>query len=189
MSQNVLIKILQIHDGVLNWTKMPHQNLHFSPLINNFCFMEKYWSSLKSRKLPFVEYRITVHRGKKGGGGGGGGGGPKGMQWPKIMHFSWIYILTGYFFCFFRKVAKKCRPYLATFLEKNANLLGVFLKQYKNCRFLKTIFWYVLINLKVSETSRTGGFASLKNALVRKMARIGSGRARMVFKKSKWVRI
>ena len=165
---------------------MPHQNLHFSPLITNFCFMKEYSSSLQSPIMPSVEYSITVHSGKNRGGWGGGA---KGMQWPKIMHFSWIYILTGYFFSFFRKVVKKCRPYLATFLEKNANLLGVFLKQYKNCRFLKTIFWYVLINLKVSETSRTGGFASLKNALVRKMARIGSGRARMVFKKSKWVRI
>ena len=145
---------------------MPHQNLHFSPHINNFCFMEEYWSSFQSRILPSVEYSITVHSGKnRGGWGGGGGGGPKGMQRPKIMHFSWIYILTGYFFSFFRKVVKKCRPYLATFLEKNANLLGVFLKQYKNCHFLKSIFWYVLIILKVSETSRTGGFASLKKCL------------------------
>ena len=61
------------------------------------------------------------------------------MQRPKIMHFSWIYILTGYFFSFFRKVVKKCRPYLAFFLEKNANLLGVFLKQYKIGLFLKSI--------------------------------------------------
>ena len=145
---------------MLNWTKMPNQNLHFSPLINNFCFMEEYWSSLQSQILPSVEYSITVHSGKNREGWGGGG--PKGMQWPKIMHFSWIYILTGYFFSFFRKVVKKWRPYLATFLEKNANLLGVFLKQYKNCHFLKSIFWYVLIILKVSEKSRTGGFASFK---------------------------
>jgi len=164
MSRNVLIKILLIHDVVLNWTKMPHQNLHFSPLINNFCFTDEYWSSLQSHILPSVDYSLTVHD-RKNRGGRGGWGWPKGMQWPKIMHFSWIYILTGYFFSFFRKVVKKCRPYLAFFLEKNANLLGVFLKQYKNCHFLKSIFWYVLIILKVSKTSRTGGFASLKKCL------------------------
>ena len=32
---------------------------------------------------------------------------------------------------------KNFSPYLAIFLRKNANLLGVFLKQYKNGHFLK----------------------------------------------------
>ena len=50
--------------------------------------------------------------------------------------------------------------------------------------FLKSVFWHVLIILKVSEPSRTVGCASFfKNAVVRKMARIGFRRARMVFKK------
>ena len=35
----------------------------------------------------------------------------------------------------FRKVQKNIRPYLAIFHEKNANLLGVFLKQYKKGHF------------------------------------------------------
>ena len=62
----------------------------------------------------------------------------------------------------FRKVQKNIRPYLAIFHEKNANLLGVFLKQYKKGQFFKSIFWYVLIILKVSEPSRTVGCARLK---------------------------
>jgi hypothetical protein len=62
----------------------------------------------------------------------------------------------------FRKVLKNVRPYLAIFLEKNANLLGVFLKQYKKGQFFKLIFWYVLKFLKVSEQSRIVGSARLK---------------------------
>ena len=53
-------------------------------------------------------------------------------------------------------------PYLAIFLKKNANLLGVFLKQYKNGHFFKSNFWYVLIFQKVPETSGALGCARLK---------------------------
>ena len=45
--------------------------------------------------------------------------------------------------------------HLAIFLYKNANLLGVFLKQYKNCKFFISFFVYVLIFLKISETYGT----------------------------------
>ena len=39
----------------------------------------------------------------------------------------------------FRKVQKNFRPYLTIFLKKNANLLGVFLKQYKNGQFFNQL--------------------------------------------------
>ena len=39
----------------------------------------------------------------------------------------------------FRKVQKNFRPYLAIFQKKNANLLGVFLKQYKNGHFFNQL--------------------------------------------------
>ena len=45
----------------------------------------------------------------------------------------------------FRKVQKNFRPYLAIFPKKNANLLGVFLKQYKNGQFF-------FINFLISPT-------------------------------------
>ena len=51
---------------------------------------------------------------------------------------------------------------MAIFLKKNANLLGVFLKQYKNGHFFKSNFWYVLIFQKVPETSGALGCARLK---------------------------
>ena len=53
-------------------------------------------------------------------------------------------VIKGAYPSSFRKVLKNVRPYLAIFLEKNATLLGVFLKQYKKGRFFKLIFWYVL---------------------------------------------
>ena len=75
---------------------------------------------------------------------------------------------------------------MAIFLEKNANLLGLFLKQYTNCNFFKSNFLYVLIIFK-----HPGQEALLveENAMVRKMARIGSRHAKIVFKKSTRVRI
>ena len=48
---------------------------------------------------------------------------------------------------------------LGPFPKKNANLLGVFLKQYRNGHFLKSIVWYVRIILKVYETYGKEDFA------------------------------
>ena len=46
---------------------------------------------------------------------------------------------------FLQKFTKKKWSYLAIFQQKNANLLGVFLKQYKIGLFSKSISYYVLI--------------------------------------------
>ena len=91
---------------------------------------------------------------------------------------------------FLKKVYKKNRSYLAIFLQKNANLLGVFLKQYKIGLFSKSISYYVLIFCNFFQGSGSINLASIKkSATVGNRARMGSRAARIGFKKSKMVRI
>ena len=87
---------------------------------------------------------------------------------------------------FLQKFTKKL-SYLAIFQQKNAKLLGVFLKQYKIGLFSKSIPYYILIFCNFLQGSGSINLASIKkSATGENRARIGSRAARIGFKKAKW---
>ena len=76
--------------------------------------------------------------GKTDGAGGGGCVGTWGCRPPPLLVGGGSVINRAYSSSF-GKVQKNFGPYLAIFPKKNANLLGVFLKQYKNCHFFNQL--------------------------------------------------
>ena len=77
--------------------------------------------------------------GKTDGAGGGECVGTWGGADPPPLLVGGGSVINRAYSSSFKKVQKNVSPYLAIFPKKNANLLGVFLKQYKNGHFFNQL--------------------------------------------------